>query len=49
MSDISGVITTTGFENFTIVTPASSGVFFDQNSEDFKKNYIYYLGGRDGL
>ncbi len=49
MSDVSGVITTTGFENYTIVTPASSGVSFDQDSEDFKKNYIYYLGGRDGL
>lgn len=49
MSDISGLITITGFENYTVVTPASSGISFDQNSEDFKKNYIYYLGGRNEL
>ncbi|MDB4317712.1 hypothetical protein N9973_00280 [bacterium] len=46
LSEVSGFAQTALTESYTTATPASSGVYFVANSEDFKKDYIYYMGGK---
>lgn len=46
LSEVSGVVQTTLTESYPVSTPASSGITFSEDSEDFKKNFIYYMGGR---
>lgn len=46
LSEVSGIVQTPLQESYSISTPASSGVNLVGESEDFKKNFIYYMGGR---
>jgi len=46
LSEVSGVTQTPLQESYSISIPASSGTTFSEDSEDFKKNFIYYMGGR---
>ena len=46
LSEVSGVVQTPLTESYSVSTPASSGITFSEDSEDFKKNFIYYMGGR---
>ncbi len=46
LSEVSGVVQTPLQESYSISIPASSGVALTEESEDFKKNFIYYMGGR---
>jgi hypothetical protein len=46
LSEVSGVTQTALTETVTFVEPASSGVNLTENSDGFKKNYIYYMGGK---
>ena len=49
LGEVSGVATTALYETVSSFTPASSGVNLVQESESFKKDFIYYLGTRDEL
>ena len=46
LSEVSGVVQTALEETYSIYIPSSSGVTLEEDSEDFKKNFIYYMGGR---
>lgn len=46
LSEVSGVIQTALTESVPFVEPASSGANLTENSDDFKKNYIYYMGSK---
>jgi len=46
LSEVSGVTQTPLEESYSIYTLASSGVSISVDSEDFKKNFIYYIGDR---
>lgn len=46
LNEVSGVVDVALTGDYTVVTPASSGVSMDGNSRDLKKNYIYYMGDR---
>jgi len=46
LSEVSGVNQTALTESVTFVEPASSGVNLTENADKFKKNYIYYMGGK---
>ena len=46
LSEVSGVVQAPLQESYSISIPASSGVTLTTESEDFKKNFIYYMGGR---
>ena len=47
LSEVSGVTTTPLYETVSSFTLASSGVDLVQESKDFKKDFIYYIGTRD--
>jgi hypothetical protein len=47
LNEISGVIQTPLTENYITISGGSTGISFSGNSNDLKKNYIYYLGDRD--
>lgn len=46
LSEISGVSRTALQETYSVFTTASSGVILSGDSEDLKKNFIYYMGDR---
>jgi len=46
LSEISGVTQTALTESYVTTSAASSGVTLQGDSEDLKKDYIYYMGGR---
>jgi hypothetical protein len=47
LSEVSGVTQTAITESYVnVVSPASSGYSLVEPSEDFKKDYIYYMGGK---
>jgi len=46
LSEVSGINQTALTETVTFVEPASSGVNLTESSDSFKKNYIYYMGGK---
>jgi hypothetical protein len=47
LNEISGVVQTPLTESYSEFTDPASGILFSGNSQNLKKNYIYYLGGRD--
>ena len=46
LDDVSGVVNTPASETWQEVTPATSGVSFEEDGGDLLKDYIYYMGGR---
>jgi hypothetical protein len=47
LNEVSGVETVPLYETVSSFSPASSGVTLGYESEDFKKNFIYYMGTRN--
>jgi len=47
LNEVSGVTTTALYETVSSFSTPSSGVNLGHESEDFKKNFIYYIGTRD--
>ncbi len=46
LDEVSGVVDTPIIQTWQKVTPATSGVSFEEDGRDLFKDYIYYMGGR---